>query len=60
VILQYGIKNNIPEASASLLSAERDYNQGKPQKWIVFLIFFIIGGCLGFGIPKLSLMLAKS
>jgi len=26
----------------------------------VFLIFFIIGGSLGFGIPKLSLMLDSS
>lgn len=42
------------------MDAEREYNKNKPKKWIVFVLFLILGGGLGFGIPDLLLMLGKS
>lgn len=59
-ILNEGIQNHIAETAASVTLAEREYNQKKPLKWVIFAVGLVIGALLGYGVPKLELMLDSS
>jgi len=59
-ILNDGIKKHVAETNASLLQAQKDYNQGRPKKWVVFAIGLVLGGLAGWGLPTLTLMLDSS
>lgn len=59
-ILNDGIQNHIAETAASVTLAQREYTQKKPLKWVVFVVGLLIGGLLGYGGPKLQLMLSSS
>ena len=38
-----GIQDKINETDIIVTAAERDYNKGKPKKWVVCVILAIIG-----------------
>jgi hypothetical protein len=55
-----GIQNHISETNASLLQAEKEYNQKRPLKWVVFAVCLIIGSVAGWGVPTLVQKLDSS
>lgn len=52
-IMRMGINNHVAETNASLSLAMREYNQDKPKKWVVFVVFVIFGALSGTFLPML-------
>jgi len=59
-ILHDGIKEHVAETTASLGEAEKKYNENRSMKWVVTIIFFLIGCTLGYEVPKITNMLSSS
>ena len=59
-VMSNGIKDHVAETTASLGEAEKKYYEQRSLKWVVTIIFFLIGCTLGYEVPKITNMLSSS